>query len=109
MSDDWKIGDLALCVAVSHPMFSDISRRLNVGTAYTVVMIGRPLRALNGERGLGFAEVSPTRKERGYPESMFRKIRPDEHEKCEPEFVELLKRSKRKVGIWGNNHVGGGR
>jgi len=91
---DWQVGDLAVCVSVSHPMFSDISRRLTVGTVYTVAMVGRPLLVLNGERGLGFAEVSPTRRNRGYPETMFRKIRPDEHESCEPEFITLLKRSK---------------
>jgi hypothetical protein len=94
---DWQIGDLAVCVAVTHPAFSDAARRLTLGKVYTVVRIGRPLRILNGEHGLGFAEVSPTRKNRGYPESMFRKIRPDQHEACESEFVDLLKRSKRKV------------
>jgi hypothetical protein len=31
---------------------------------------------------------------RGWQHYCFRKIRPDEHEACEPEFITLLKRSK---------------
>jgi hypothetical protein len=99
---DWQVGDLAVCVSVSHPNYPHPFARLQVGRAYTVEAVGRPIetwngRSFGGERALGLCEVKPDIKGRGYPESLFRKVRPDITEACEEEFVTLLKKSKRKV------------
>jgi hypothetical protein len=92
MSDDWKVGDLALCV--------DAKRRggsrnppLVDGRTYTV----RGFAHISG--GLLLEEVEAENERHGFGWQMqrFRKIHPDEHEACEEEFVTLLNRIKRKV------------
>ncbi|RPF70469.1 hypothetical protein [Aurantiacibacter spongiae] len=90
MADDWQIGDLALCVAVRHPLFRDPSIILSVGAIYTVKIVGVPRPKCRNERALGFWEVSPRRKGKiGFPESLFRKIRPLTDEEHREAILEL--------------------
>jgi hypothetical protein len=105
VSEDWKVGDLAVCVDagpsrrpatwVTHHR---LCSQLREGTAYLVEAI---CITAKGEVGLvlrGFDYRTPTGTNvPGWNPARFRKIRPDEHEDCEPEFVELLKRSKKRV------------
>ncbi len=96
MSAGWKVGDLALCVdARPHPLFGDGG--LTVGAVLTVVAIGveMPNVVVGRGRSLWFSELSTGNP--GYNEHRFRKIKPDAHEDCEPEFVTLLQRIKRPV------------
>lgn len=92
---DWQVGDLAVCVASGN-----ITRE---GSTYTVAAVIPP-GALDFGRFnsydrpvLYFVGLDPPESGNGSDSARFRKIRPDEHESCEPEFVELLKRSKRRV------------
>jgi hypothetical protein len=98
---DWQVGDLAVCVDASsrHPgnMSSSVLRE---GAVYTVIGIAPPERWITGEYGIGlvFAEVrQPVNSDGSFIATRFRKIRPDKHESCEPEFVTLLKRSRQTV------------
>lgn len=75
MSDNWQPGDLALCVSLRHPAYSNTSSKLRVGAIYTVVKVGRVLARID-DFGLGLAEVQPNISGRGYPSKMFRKINP---------------------------------
>lgn len=85
---DWQVGDLALCAAGKgcgdcwengpHPLD---------GRTLTVIGVddwGESHPALT------FAEAERL----NWCACQFRKIRPDEHEACEPEFVKLLKRKR---------------
>lgn len=99
MADDWKVGDLALCVRggggklrnafkLSGKGYSEAHKGcVTEGAVYTV----RAVRPTDGGLGLGLKEIDGP-----WCASRFRKIRPDEHEDCEPEFVELLNRIKRR-------------
>jgi hypothetical protein len=110
MSDDWKVGDLALCVDASPCRCGTCSRLpmlLAEGKSYTVIEVGVPEWLLFAEQ-VGPSECRFCDEFAADPDR-FRKIRPDEHEKCEDEFVTLLETFKRKVEVSGNNHVGGGR
>jgi hypothetical protein len=92
---DWQVGDLALCIHLSdiHP-FWRARTRFREGEVYRVDGL------VNGRFGelylvIGAPDIFAAT---GYPNAgRFRKIRPDEHEACEPEFVTLLKRTKRTV------------
>ena len=95
MSDDWKVGDLAVCVDAG-PLLLDgcthSGRGLVSGRTYRVA--GTSCCRVTGKDTLVFTE------ETGLDGSLvlrFRKIRPDEPEACETEFVELLKLSKQRV------------
>jgi hypothetical protein len=93
---DWQVGDLALCVdARPNPFYGKSG--LTEGVIYKVVgaVFNPAPHALYGEEawGLFLAEISAEAPE-GFAASRFRKIRPDEHEACEPEFITLLKRTK---------------
>jgi hypothetical protein len=85
---DWQVGDLAVCVdgGADDPVLS-ASTLLQGGT----YRVGRSRSIFAGDWRtaarcfVGFADGTLSR---------FRKIRPDEHEACEPEFVTLLKRTK---------------
>lgn len=84
MADDWQVDDLALCVAITHPMFELPSSILRIGAIYTVARIGRPIGWTGGERALGFFDVSPRNAGCGFPETLFRKIKghaPDEFDR----------------------------
>jgi hypothetical protein len=88
------VGDLAVCVDARRSPLTD-------GAVYTVsACLYHP--ALNclgefTEWTLLLHEVEPIHGLMGFCSTRFRKIRPDEQEACEPEFITLLKRSKRKV------------
>jgi hypothetical protein len=107
MSDDWAVGDLAVRVAEQHPESLTVT-----GRAYEVIGFEVPgerspqnglLNGPHGSLGLILAGVQNMgRRANGAPwaghvASNFRKIRPDEHEACEPEFVTLIRRAKRPV------------
>ena len=77
MSEDWKPGDLALCIKRTHPAYpGEVATRLTVGRAYTVYAVGRPQMRLDGERPLGLLEVKPRQPGCGWPETLFRKVTP---------------------------------
>jgi hypothetical protein len=99
VSEDWKVGDLAVCVdARPNPM---VASSIEAGRVYRVVGLFLephstalfPLVSC----GLFLAGVPCASKSGSWSCNRFRKIRPDEHEDCEPEFVELLKRSRVKA------------
>lgn len=90
---DWQVGDLAVCVD-DQPRDGDV-----LDLDFATLRAGRLYRVANvcfGGLGLHVAEA-PVRRKAGWWADRFRKIRPDEHQACEPEFVKLLKRSKRKA------------
>jgi hypothetical protein len=93
---DWQVGDLAVCVDVSDRFYAQYrrtalaGRRFAIGKKYRVVATS--IHRITGEEILLME---------GQPDTAgawrFRKIRPDEHEACEEEFVILLKLSKQRV------------
>lgn len=92
---DWQVGDLALCVDARVKFISGYrcdGNGLEEGRIYRVVASSQhPLTRVL------VLHLDPMVNGDGSAASRFRKIRPDEHKSCEPEFVTLLKRSKRKV------------
>lgn len=93
---DWAVGDLAVCVDDT-PIAAYGLCRCRSGAAYRVAGItpaGRaPCHRCGACCGLflvGLESIS----RHGFAGCRFRKIRPDEHEACEQEFVTLLKRRK---------------
>lgn len=98
MSDDWQVGDLAVCVDASDRNGFGLQgpKRLKQGAAYRVRAITPPGEWRGGSRCAGLVLVGPKNSSPlgdWHPER-FRKIRPDEQEACEPEFITLLKRIK---------------
>lgn len=83
---DWQVGDLALCVDDA-PVYDGQPVQVTVGQTYRVggFSPGRDDIRLH---------IEVNSYELKYYASRFRKIQPDKHESCEPEFVRLLKRSK---------------
>lgn len=99
---DWQIGDLAVCVDDSDMdgSSSGSCKYVRIGQVYRVRGVLPRILWLNMERhqGLVVAETSnPFGPHGAFSAQRFRKIRPDEHQSCEPEFVTLLNRIKRKV------------
>jgi hypothetical protein len=92
---DWQVGDLAVCVNADIDPFAGHNGGLTLNAAYTVREVVRA----EGEVGLRLRDLpNPTGcKYRAFSTVRFRKIRPDEQQACEPEFITLLKRSKQKV------------
>ena len=90
---DWAVGDLAVCVDAKG------TSTISEGRVYRVSAIAPPERWQSGYTGIGlFLEgIGRPCLNQDFRATRFRKIRPDEREACEPEFVQLLKRSKRKV------------
>lgn len=92
---DWAVGDLAVCVdARPNPVWGETG--LTEGRAYTIAALtGVIINHLYQTKmpGAILREV-PCSSPHGFGLARFRKVRPDKHEKCEDEFVELLKRSK---------------
>ena len=75
--DDWAVGDLALCVRLTHPFWpGQVSKRLTLGRMYFVEGVGRPVKRLGGERALILKGCSPKIQGRGWPSTMFVKITP---------------------------------
>lgn len=103
---DWQVGDLALCVddgPCGCGYCCGSPSGLVEGKAYTVLAVcpvdpvDDPLRTW-----LSLVVDSPPlptweHPEEGFSARRFRKIRPDEHEACENEFVILLKLSKQRA------------
>jgi hypothetical protein len=88
MSDDWQIGDLAVCVDASKHNGSPYpAPPLVEGRSYTVSFVAY------GLKGIGVVEAS-CEPAPAFKIERFRKIRPDAQERCEEEFETLLKRSK---------------
>lgn len=94
MSDDWQVGDLAVCFMARDQIIepSDPSDRLVVGTIYVVTGLDCSVTPL-GLYLLGMQAVKTGKFSDSYDSSCFRKIRPDS-EPCEEEFVTLIKRMK---------------
>ena len=87
---DWQVGDLAVCVDDRPCHCGATDPAIRIGAVYTVVRVMPPVAH---QVGLLFEEADPV----GHPAfgaDRFRKIRPDEHEACEEEFVTLIKRLK---------------
>ena len=100
---DWQVGDKAVCVDAKprrHEQTGSLSpdvHRLIEGRVYTVA-------GVVGDASLALAEVPVPETDEwygGFSSYRFRKIRPDEHEACEPEFVTLLKKSKKPAKVGG--------
>jgi hypothetical protein len=86
---DWQVGDLALCVD-DRPSRKPIRWEPVAGAIYTVASVA----ITDGGSALELEEDPYRDGLTAWFASRFRKIRPDEHEACEPEFVKLLKRTK---------------
>lgn len=97
MSDDWKPGDLAVCVDARKNPGCPYPTMLVEGRVYTVSGIAplSPNQLLGPARGLFLEGVAHP--PRGCNERRFRKIRPDEPKACEEEFRILLQLSKGRV------------
>jgi hypothetical protein len=102
MSNDWQVGDLAVCVDAQSRV-NPTPTLLVEGRTYRVSGIYAPGRRLSsdfgspGYIGLMLEGLRNDSLSGAFDARRFRKIRPDEHQACEEEFVTLLKRSKRKV------------
>jgi hypothetical protein len=88
MSDDWQVGDLAVCVDDS-PCHCGCGLPVSAGSVYRVTRVWPPQ---HGKIGLSLSGVTIEWPHRALAGQRFRKIHPDKHEDCEPEFIELLKR-----------------
>jgi hypothetical protein len=101
VSEDWKVGDLALCIDGRPNPGIKRNVGIEVGRTYRVAGLtaGPTKHDLYGTSPCGLLIEGLLSGGRGGAFSClrFRKIRPDEHEDCEPEFVELLKRSRVKA------------
>lgn len=103
MSEDWKQGDLAVCVnraeiACEFPCKHTAAAVTNSDGALRVVSV-RPSTITEGRSaGLlcGCTELVLADGSRGIVQR-FRKIKPDTTEPCEEEFITLLKRAPAKV------------
>jgi hypothetical protein len=98
VSADWQVGDLALCVDAGPRIYrGGISGAgdglLREGRVYHVTASIVRDDEWGVVPSLKFAGLSHP----GFDQDRFRKILPDKHESCEPEFVTLLKRTKRTV------------
>jgi hypothetical protein len=101
VSDDWKPGDLAVCVDDSPPYYNDriVQIRLNGGQLYRITgIVPNPH---NGARGL-LVDGEPPHvncwgNKYGWRSTRFRKIKPDAHEGHLEDWQHLLDQCKRKV------------
>lgn len=94
---DWQVGDLAVCVdASAWPASEDAPSLLRAGAIYRVIAYwpDAEWRHVPPSPGLQLEGVKRPKLHSFFSCERFRKIRPDKHEECEPEFVQLLKRSK---------------
>lgn len=98
MSEDWKPGDLAVCVDVrTHELptyYASAGEWLRLGATYRVAAVS-PVSS-SGKSGLApYLWLDGCRRTASH--IRFRKITPDKHEPCEEEFQALLDRSKQPV------------
>lgn len=101
---DWAVGDLALCVDDSPCQCgscSGVPINLFAGNHYRVLAISNPHQRGNPNHTWISLDVGAAPSQGHAPGGQsahrFRKIHPDEREACEPEFVQLLKRTRRTV------------
>ena len=92
---DWQVGDLAVAVGCSR----SAGKPSQFTQAHLAPPRGAIVRVIGVHPSTQFQlleiEGYPSRHwSRGWGAICFRKILPDKHENCEPEFVQLLKRSK---------------
>src|SRR5690348_1287385 len=97
MSDDWQVGDLAVCVEAR-------KSPLNAGSIYTVsaVLFDPASNSLGGFSNytLQLVGITPSmRSAKGFCETRFRKIRPDAHEGERQDWIDLLKVNTRKPKV----------
>lgn len=104
MSDDWQVGDLALCVDDSPCSCGSCGGEpvsVVSGRTYRVLSLVRAHQLSNPSRNWIVLQFDGVVRQ-GYHKGQkvganvhrFRKIRPDNHEPCEEEFAKLIKRSK---------------
>lgn len=97
---DWQVGDLAVCTKTGAIQCPHFPLALHRGerlppTTLRVTAITPAAGEISGR--LCGCVVLHFEGGKGGVAQRFRKIRPDEHEACEEEFVTLLKRTKRTV------------
>lgn len=107
MSDDWAVGDLALCVDVSPPRRCKrpegraLAAALVLGRAYRVVEIRTITRGVDAGyialRFPGFDYRTEGGEYAGFDKARFRKIRPDAHEGSADDWALILETTKRKA------------
>ena len=90
----WEVGDLALCIE-PNGFFDDATGMNSLGPDPV-------LKGIYQVTGLVMEESMPCLVFEEFPGDWydprcFRKIKPDAHEGCEPEFVTLLKHSKKRI------------
>lgn len=97
MADDWKPGDLALCVNnASNPKFG--ANELRVGATYVVTSVTPPAPNPIFPRAPGLHVAGArTRSERGFSAYRFRKIKPLTDEEREQFVNELNTPAKERV------------
>jgi hypothetical protein len=88
---DWQVGDLAVCVEDRPCRNTGLPNPCELGRIYRVEAVVVSRAGVTGLLLEGVRFPSPTI---ACWHGNFRKIRPDKHEDCEPEFVTLLKRRK---------------
>lgn len=86
MNEDWKPGDLALCVSNRHPTLGT-TKRVVPGRIYTVT--GSYVSSVCGSLALILAEAKP-RKNPGFHAFLFRKIHPHTPDEEDRETLRLL-------------------
>lgn len=98
---DWQVGDLAVCVDASkfrceHGTVHFGGHCPPLGSAHRVAAVLDAIPYSSLRTGTTPCRCPCLAFDGGMVGHVrrFRKIRPDEHEACEPEFVTLLKRSK---------------
>lgn len=92
--DDWQVGDLAVSVG---PTGKPGSWTAKGGPRKGSIQRVADLVVGHGWTALLFDGYPAPHWTRGWNANCFRKVRPDEQQACEPEFVQLLKRSEQKV------------
>jgi hypothetical protein len=94
---DWQVGDLAACIKKDAWRTFPTGRPAE-GPAYDTVHRVRRVGIfpLDGKAVLWLEAWPGDNFRNSFTAARFRKIRPDEREACEPEFVTLLQRIKRK-------------
>lgn len=94
MSDEWKVGDLALCIKADGILYV-CGIRSNCVYKVTKVVVSPAGFNDSGEIGLGLEGFNDLPCPTGCVNARyFKKIKPDELEPCEEEFVTLLNRIK---------------
>lgn len=102
MSDQWNVGDLALCVKTDEWRGDASGLLLQGGPAYGAVnTVSKVSITRCGYIVLQFEGVATPQNLNGRPipwcATRFRKIKPDTAEPCEAEFRILLQLSKKRV------------